>query len=356
MSFRIFRFLGLLALFAALLSACEAIIGAPPEIAALPTLTPSPFMTGTLAYGAPGTATPRTPSPTPTITLTPFGTPTPLFSIPADLPTDQFTPGAYLLPTAPVPKPKIAYFVAFPTEVSAGETVLLFWSSEGGTSAAVYRLKEDGTPGKTWRASLEGSLTISPEGGSTEETYVLTVTNGIATVEKSAVVTVSCNTTWFFVPAPPKQCPETVPLTGASLTQEFEHGRMFWLSATNEIIILYNDVLLASDSARPAWKIVANPFVDGMPPDDPSLAPPEGRRQPTRGFGMVWRSTPGLTDRLGWAIGDETPFEMTYQRGRGEGAWFFFSDHLAAVIGLQPDQKAWQVAGFINTASASPAP
>jgi hypothetical protein len=49
------------------------------------------------------------------------------------------------------------------------------------------------------------------------------------------------------------------------------------------------------------------------PESDPSIVPPPGRVQPIRGFGKLWRSQPGVRERLGWALAPEQGFNTLYQ-------------------------------------------
>jgi hypothetical protein len=177
------------------------------------------------------------------------------------------------------------------------------------------------------------------------ETYILSVTNGIATVEKQLAVKIVCTGAWFFQPAPENRCPSGAPSVQSSSVVEFERGRMFWLSASNEILVLF------ADGGSPAWVRLPNPFTPGMPEDDPSLQPPPGLTQPKRGFGLLWRSTPGMAERIGWALSDEQSFVMTTQSERGDPkvARVYFSDPANSAIALDPDGKSWQVVGTASS-------
>ncbi|MBN1427576.1 MAG: hypothetical protein JXB07_04270 [Anaerolineae bacterium] len=326
-------------------SGCADLIGEMPTIAALPTLTPSPVFTNTPAISELNTPTPITPTLTPTITLTLPYTSTPLIHASSTLSQDEMT-GGYS-DTVAGPKPRIGYFVAFPAEAGPGESVLLFWSSDGGTSASITRINSDGSRGRAWQVDTEGSLTVTLRGDARHEEYMLSVTNGIATVQKHTLVTVTCKVGWFFQPPPEEYCPAAEPVSVQASAQEFERGRMFWLGDTNQIIVLFNDAPQDPNAAKPAWLMVANPWAEGMPEDDPSYVPPEGLKQPRRGFGLVWRDTSGLADRIGWAINDEVPFNMTYQKTPGDKPRLFFSDYLGKTIALEPDGKSWLSVGAV---------
>lgn len=325
---------------------CVDMIGMEPTIASLPTLTASPVFTETPAINELSTPTPITPTLTPTVTLTLPYTSTPPVHATSTLSPDELT--QLVINPVAGPKPKIIYIAAIPPEARPGELVMLHWSSEGGTLASITRINNDGSRGRAWQVDTEGSLSVTLRGDERYEEYMLSVTNGIATVEKTVIVTVECTITWFFQPPPEEYCPAAELVSTQGGAQEFERGRMLWMGDSNQIIVLFNDAPQNPDSKRPAWLIVPNPFTDGMPEDDPSYSPPPGLKQPRRGFGLVWRTTAGLADRIGWAVTDETPFNLLYQKTPGDKARLFFSDYLGQVIALEPDGKSWQVIGSVT--------
>jgi hypothetical protein len=77
------------------------------------------------------------------------------------------------------------------------------------------------------------------------------------------------------------------------LEQSFQGGLAIWRSDTREIYMLRRDGntwSVHSDTWRPGDRI----SVEG--------APPPGALVPAGGFGSVWRSTPEIKSRLGWAV------------------------------------------------------
>jgi len=77
------------------------------------------------------------------------------------------------------------------------------------------------------------------------------------------------------------------------LEQSFQGGLAIWRSDTREIYVLRRDGnswSTHSDTWRPGDRISV---------DTP---PPPGAMVPAGGFGSVWRSTPELQKRLGWAV------------------------------------------------------
>lgn len=90
--------------------------------------------------------------------------------------------------------------------------------------------------------------------------------------------------------------------------QVFENGRMFWLQPTGQIW-----VMIVTSEGRGDWQIYEDNFVEGEPEFDPELVAPEGMEQPMRGFGKLWRESPGLREALGWAITPEFGFVTRYE-------------------------------------------
>ncbi len=308
------------------LSACQSWLVLDPTLAAQ-TFTPGPTVE---AAAQTPSATPLTPSPSPTVTLTPIASMTPPIGA-----TDPAQAGSGAPAVRP---PEIEYFVAFPTEALPGDLVLLFWSADYATGAAIWRVKEDGTPGRTWAVEPEGELSVEVEAAGRDEEFVLAVTNGSVTIEQRLAIAVACVETFFFQPAPEEACPLEPAFTTQATFQGFERGQMFWLGSVGQIIVLFTD-----RAASPAWLAVTDPFFEGAPEEDPGIVPPPGLRQPRRGFGMVWRDTPDLRDRLGWALGEEQAYTATVQRGTVEGggtAWYF-SNPAGAVMALLPDGADW---------------
>jgi len=77
------------------------------------------------------------------------------------------------------------------------------------------------------------------------------------------------------------------------LEQSFQGGLAIWRSDTREIYVLSRDG--NTWSAHPdTWRPGDSITVDS--------APPPGALVPTGGFGTVWRNTPEIKNRLGWAV------------------------------------------------------
>ncbi|NLX08568.1 MAG: hypothetical protein GXY36_02830 [Chloroflexi bacterium] len=108
----------------------------------------------------------------------------------------------------------------------------------------------------------------------------------------------------------PTETTAVIPL----VEQNFERGRMFWIEPTRQVWVMQ---AAPDDPNRGDWFCYPDTFQDGEPELDPALVPPEGQFQPRRGFGKVWRETPGLREGLGWAVTEELQVgsRYTYQPG-----------------------------------------
>jgi hypothetical protein len=110
--------------------------------------------------------------------------------------------------------------------------------------------------------------------------------------------------------AAPTTNPAPTPITAQIQLAEqvFEHGRMFWIQPRKQIW-----VMIESSPDKGKWSVYEDTFVDGEQESDPSLIPPAGLYQPQRGFGKLWRTTPGLRDALGWGKTPEFGYVSNYE-------------------------------------------
>jgi photosystem II stability/assembly factor-like uncharacterized protein len=102
-------------------------------------------------------------------------------------------------------------------------------------------------------------------------------------------------------------CPSQPAEQALFAEQPFERGRMIWDAKTAQIYVLLE---------TGTWQAFDDTFKDGVDPSsDPALVPPQGRIQPVRGFGKVWRQQLGGPQAAtGWALGDERPVDGWRQR------------------------------------------
>ncbi len=121
------------------------------------------------------------------------------------------------------------------------------------------------------------------------------------------------------------RCPTAPGSTQQLVYQPFEHGHMFWRE-TRDVFVLSPDAF---------WWLIDS-WTEGQPENDPSLNPPEGRLQPVRGFGAIWRSNPAIRDGLGWAISEERAYDVAWQNF--EGGWML-SIPGYGIFAMSPEQR-----------------
>ena len=101
--------------------------------------------------------------------------------------------------------------------------------------------------------------------------------------------------------------------------QPFEHGSMLYIDRTTYTTERIIYVFFDDGTYQPfedTWR-------EGQPVNG-GLTPPQGRFEPIRGFGKVWREGTGarVRERLGWGTAPEKGAEGAYQRfERGEMYW-----------------------------------
>jgi hypothetical protein len=86
---------------------------------------------------------------------------------------------------------------------------------------------------------------------------------------------------------------------------------------------------------------------------DETVTPPEGAKNPERGFGLLWRTTPEVRDGVGWPWDDEVGAETAVQSMDVDGGKVTFVENLySGVFRLDPD-GSWD---FISEPDPTPAP
>lgn len=80
----------------------------------------------------------------------------------------------------------------------------------------------------------------------------------------------------------------------------FERGLMFWLEDSNQILVLMN----GNNEFSGTYSVYQDTWAEGQPETDPTIQPPQGFVQPSRGFGQAWRNYPGVRDGLGWGTAE----------------------------------------------------
>ena len=255
----------------------------PPDVAPLPTVTLS-------LPAAPTLSEPDSPGPPPA----------------TEAATRPLPPATTVATTG---DPLIEFFQANVEETDPGRSITLEWSTTNAITVTLWHLAPTGQFSNFWAVSESGSFdypVAMQERNRT--TFALSATDGQGNSEMATVaVTLRCPDEWFFA-GPPDICPATAAHYSAGAEQQFERGTMIWISAENRIYVLFGD------GQQNAWMTYTDDWNQGAPENDPDLAPPSGMYQPVRGFGLVWREQPGVKDRLGWAVTEESAHDTAIQR------------------------------------------
>lgn len=111
---------------------------------------------------------------------------------------------------------------------------------------------------------------------------------------------------------------------------------MIWVGTQDAIYALY------LSGAPPRWQVFNDTFQEGMPETDANFDnAPLGTWQPRRGFGLIWRSQPGVKDRLGWAL-SEDEVSYTVQVQIGSDGMIYMNEPGGSVFSLSPTGNDWK--------------
>lgn len=208
------------------------------------------------------------------------------------------------------------------------------------------------TPSPTWTPSITPNPTVTPLPPSATpfptaiplpsatpfQPIVILPTPGGISMPPAAPS--SCTASWFFSSRTPAGCPTGSAQSVAAASLAFERGQMFWTSHEGMIYVLY------ADGNQPAWDRFADTFNESMPERDPNIVGPQGIwQQPRRGFGTIWRTTPGVRDRLGWALREwEDAYTMTYQQADASaGGTIYMNGPDGKIYELRGDRAHWSI-------------
>jgi hypothetical protein len=232
-------------------------------------------------------------------------------------------------------------------EVDPGGTVVLEWETIGATKATIsHQSPDDHVAKASWAVDVTGDYAyeIDPDERNYISLHLYVEDEGGRFASASITIKLRCPDPWFFSPAP-SGCP-TVPILSTAVEQHFEHGTMIWVrenwvewaSEGSWVFVLYDD-----DQYGPKWAVYPDEWNEGEPDRDPTLTPPPGLDQPTRGFGLVWRQNSEVRNRLGWAVDQETGFSTVIQHTM---LFKYNSTYLRALDGnvwhLQAEQSGWE--------------
>ncbi len=163
--------------------------------------------------------------------------------------------------------------------------------------------------------ALLGTLTACQGQVVTERVIIVTATpdSGVTATFEAAKAATEAQPTETPTQSPTPDLFPT-PVVGAIYVaeQRFEQGWMFWLQPNQQIWLL-----TANDSDEHLWTVYDDDFVDGDIESDPEIVAPEGKQQPVRGFGKLWRENLEVRTALGWALEDELGHTTRYEYHHG---------------------------------------
>ncbi|NDJ75447.1 MAG: hypothetical protein GYB65_04235 [Chloroflexi bacterium] len=218
-------------------------------------------------------------------------------------------------PTTPVTAPsssvQVQRFDATPGRINRGSSVTINWQVTGASTLGVWLLSPDGRLSQSApNAAMTGSWTLTlPDVYGDTAIFMLFAQDYAGTeIQTSLMVDIECDYAYFFEIAEELSCPEADAQTVQAAFQDFERGYMVWRADTGEIFVLYDygdEGFGQVNYFRDTWA------GEELPPVDET--PPEYLDQPVRGFGKVWLENEYVREGLGWAVGAEMPYTMTYQ-------------------------------------------
>lgn len=334
-----------------LLAACGA--NAEPQVVLLPTTSPTTINQFTLTP----TFLPTVVIP-PTITLAPTATPIPVTAGGAS-PTSPlrptFTPAPATETATRLPTQiglEIEYFITNTSDPASSETITLFWRINGAREGRIFRLDAEDNRTQVWDVPSEGRLTVSTRSEDTPgelARFLLQAEVNESVAEQILEIPLGCPFIWFFLPAP-EGCPSGPPVPSFQVEQRFDSGMMIWLESRDAIFVMFND------GEVPAWFSVPDNFQDGDPERDDSLSPPPDRLQPIRGFGLVWRESPNVRERLGWALASELGYDGIIQVSAGgtesEVVQLRLQD--GSILALEAGGEGWAILPASQVSTPSP--
>jgi hypothetical protein len=282
------------------------------------------------------------------VSILPTSTPPPTSTRPPTLPPGGATATSPLRPTftnlppsaTPTNAPTevgitIDYFTTISETIIPGDNVTLAWRVLGATDITIYRVGDSGQNERQWAVQREGQITVGTNPARTDSAeFVIVAQSGNQLLEERLLIEINCSQTWFFDP-PPNACANQAAEPSLQVEQTFEGGRMIWVANNQQIYVFF------ADEQQPRWLQVADTFEDGQPESDDSLNPPEGRFQPVRGFGLVWRSNPNIRDRLGWATEPESAYEGMIQ-ANADSTTVYMRTRDGGIIGYQSGGRGWE--------------
>ena len=223
-----------------------------------------------------------------------------------------------LVPTA-TSAPIVLSFTANPTITqNLGDVVHLAWEASG-ERAELCPLIGTG-PTSCQEVSLSGEQDFSvDEQALTYIGFALWVYVDEETALRTVEFYPQCQSLrqWFFAD-PPLRCPAEDARTSYAASQGFERGLMIWVEDSDEFYVFYDEP--DEQGFQVVRRTVGLELKAGASEDNRvGEEPPPGLYEPVSGFGLVWRGEVEwpyeeiVRERLGWATVPESGYDTAYQ-------------------------------------------
>jgi hypothetical protein len=121
--------------------------------------------------------------------------------------------------------------------------------------------------------------------------------------------------------------------------QQFERGVMLY-AATGRTRLGNGQIFMVRTTPLPVVYIAyPNTWAEGQP-DSAGLTPPAGLQEPRRGFGKLWRETPGVRETLGWALAPERADRGVFQP-LSQGGGLLYAEGTNMIYLFGPNGLVW---------------
>ncbi len=128
-------------------------------------------------------------------------------------------------------------------------------------------------------------------------------------------------------------CPLGNSARTANAFQPYEGGAMVWVASLGDL----GQASIYAIYDNGAYQRFNDTWIDGVDPVSVGGDVPPGRVEPIRGFGKVWRESPGVGNTLGWATAPEAGGTAQVQRfERGEMLYVPQNDQTYILVSGQP--------------------
>ncbi len=207
---------------------------------------------------------------------------------------------------------QIHSFSAELTETAVDSRQITFeWETSGGVSAQM-RTKFDVGPNVTMDVPVNNGTTMTVTDNDHQiGTVLLTLLDSQNRRTYAALnIHLPCTYTYFF-PIDEQLCAESAVQTTTITEQPFEGGIIFWLAASNEIYVLFNEIV-TTHLFSPPLAVFANPESAA---ESAPIQPPDGFVEPETNLSQIWQTVPLVKDSLGWATSEGVTYEATWQMG-----------------------------------------